>query len=396
MKNLRVLVTNAELKNSLAIVRSLGKKGFYVISAGHNRVCQSFLSKYSKYRYIYTNPRKNAEKFINDLLNFVKKNDCNIILPVGADATVPLALHKEKFLPYVKLPIANYNAVMKAHNKQETMALAKKIGVAIPKTFSPKNEEELEKIAYSIDYPVVIKPRKSSASVGLRYAFSPEDLLEKYKIDIKSNAIFDYTNPLIQEYVPGEIHDVCVLFNNGEMVAGLTQKRIWQYPISGGWGVVNETTDEPHLLELTSKLLKNMKWHGVAQVEFKIDSRNSKPKLIEVNPKFWGTLELSITAGIDFPYLLCKIAMEEEVEPVFEYKKGLKFAWINYGFFGNILQSENFCKKLKEAIDICKTANMDISLEDFLPHLITLFPNFMKALKETIHSSKRLLFSTSS
>ena len=41
-------------------------------------------------------------------------------------------------------------------------------------------------------------------------------------------------------------------------------------------------------------------------IEFRIDSRDGVPKIMEVNPRFWGSLQLSILSGVDFPYLLYK------------------------------------------------------------------------------------------
>ena len=63
-------------------------------------------------------------------------------------------------------------------------------------------------------------------------------------------------------------------------------------------------------------------------VEFKLDTKDGGPKLMEVNGRSWGSLPLSIVAGVDFPYLLHKIVTEGDVEPVFEYKTGVKCRWL--------------------------------------------------------------------
>ena len=379
----KVLVTNAELNNALAIVRSLGRKRIFVGSIGHTKTNPSFLSKYCKEKFISANPIENIEAFVDDLSRISKKNEYGVIIPVSTDSTISLSANIEKF-ENVKIPIADKNAILKAHNKEETLKIAKKIGVPIPETHIPKDVEELKDLSEKMEYPVVIKLRKSAASVGLQFAFSPDELLKKYNMSGEANAIIDYSKPLIQEYIPGYVHDVCVLFNKGEPRAALTQKRLWIYPTTGGWGVVNETTHEPELIELTFKLLKKLKWHGVAQVEFKIDNRDKKPKLMEINPKFWGTLELSIKAGIDFPYLLYKMAIEDDIEEKYDYKTNLKFIRTGYGLFGNILEKKIFMP-LKELYSFHKEgAENDIYMDDLLPNILSNSVGLVKALRDFI------------
>ena len=74
-------------------------------------------------------------------------------------------------------------------------------------------------------------------------------------------------------------------------------------------------------------LLEALRWHGPAQVEFKIDSRNGTARLMEVNGRFWGTLDLSIQAGMNFPLMACKMAIDGDIDPSFEYKIGLQYRW---------------------------------------------------------------------
>ena len=254
------------------------------------------------------------------------------------------------------------------------MEIARDLGIEIPMSFFPKSLKEVKEIAKRVSYPCVIKLRRGSAAKGLKYANSPSELLKLYKNYLSGQGvIFDYSFPIIQEYIPGEVHDVCVLFNKGKPRALLTQRRIKMSPPTGGGGIFNETTDEPELKKLAIKLLKKIRWHGPAQVEFKIDSRDGKPKLMEVNPKFWGTLDLSIQAGIDFPYLACKMAVDGDVEPVFSYKVGLKYRWVFPYEFLYILKTKNKWKAIKEFFKFEPNTKYDIWLSDPLPHIAKIF-----------------------
>ncbi len=85
---------------------------------------------------------------------------------------------------------------------------------------------------------------------------------------------------------------------------------------------------DPELQSIGIRILKKLNWHGVAMVEFKKDAKSGEYKLIEINPKFWGSLGLAIASGVDFPYLASKMCMEGDIEPVYDYDRNLIYRWI--------------------------------------------------------------------
>jgi predicted ATP-grasp superfamily ATP-dependent carboligase len=146
------------------------------------------------------------------------------------------------------------------------------------------------------------------------------------------------------------------------------------FPKSGGGGVVNVTTERPDLVKLARELLEPMDWHGVAQIEFIDGPETDEPKLIEVNPKVWGTTELSIAAGVDFPRYLCKVALGEEVTgKVSDYNTGLHFIWYEGGLLGNLYQSDGIVGPLRDVLDIRRgNCASNIDSTDVLPHVVRL------------------------
>lgn len=147
--------------------------------------------------------------------------------------------------------------------------------------------------------PVVIKSRRSSGGAGVyvKVAFNLGQFIKCYR-DIsflKSVAGIDiFEKPVVQEYIPGKTHDYLGMFNKGVLRACLTRVREVTYPLYAGTGAVNRTTDFNELKELRTKLLTCAGYHGAAQLETKLDPRDGRFKLIEINPKLWGTLDLSI------------------------------------------------------------------------------------------------------
>jgi hypothetical protein len=78
----------------------------------------------------------------------------------------------------------------------------------------------------------------------------------------------------------------------------------------------------------SASLLRQLDMQGPAMVEFKVDSRDGKPKLMEVNGRFWGSLQLAIDAGIDFPLLYTQLIQGVQIDPAFRYRSGVQSRWL--------------------------------------------------------------------
>ncbi len=151
-----------------------------------------------------------------------------------------------------------------------------------------------------------------SDSLAISRNFIPFIISSRLKYE-NSNKALSFA-PIIQEFIPGLIQDACTLSVNGEMVAFLSQIRQRMYPISGGVGAINSTTTNKRLEAAARIILKSLNWSGPAQLEFKFDKRRHIYQLIEMNPKLWGTLDLSIRSGVNFPVLIRNILMDEKFE----------------------------------------------------------------------------------
>ena len=98
-------------------------------------------------------------------------------------------------------------------------------------------------------------------------------------------------------------------------------RRIRERLVMGGPSTCAESVYDSKLLDYGLRVLKNLKWHGVAMVEFKKDSIDGEFKLMEINPKFWGSLDLAIASGVDFPYLLYNMTIRWRYKPCFSLCK---------------------------------------------------------------------------
>lgn len=357
----RVLVLDAQTRNSLAVIRSLGKKGIEVTACEDTKFATAFYSKYCVKRVVYPSPEHDLEYFINYMLNLVKKENYEVIFPITDKTAVPICKYKKEFSEYTIVPLPNYPTLMKARDKAQTLKIAMENNIPCPKTYFVDTSKDVEKIKNKIEYPVIIKPREGHGARGMALCKTEEELILKY------NEIYRvYGSSLIQEYIPyGDEIGVYALFNNSEPRAVCVQKRLRSYPVNGGPSTLRISIKAHELVNISFKLLKAMNWSGVAMVEFRVDPRDNIPKLMEVNPRFWGSLQLSILSGVDYPYLLYKMVTEGDVEPVLDYKDGVKCRWL---LPGDILWFFSAPNKLENLPAFLKFNDVDgydiISLED--------------------------------
>ena len=114
---------------------------------------------------------------------------------------------------------------------------------------------------------------------------------------------------LLQERVVGPGVGIFLLIWDGVLRATFAHRRLREKPPSGGVSVYRESiAADPALVERSRQLLAHFGWQGVAMVEYKVDERTGIPVLMEINGRFWGSLQLAVDAGVDFPRLLIDCA----------------------------------------------------------------------------------------
>jgi len=372
-KNWKVLVTDGDALHSLAITRSLGSKGMRVAVASHRRVFSlSFYSKFCRKRLVYPDPEKKKEEFVKFLLDELKRGGYDILLPVRSTVTPVVAEYKEKLSRYTNFVIPSKESMEAANNKEKTFKFADKIGIPIPRTFYPENLDQVESSAKQLSFPVVVKASHGAGSRGVFYINSKQKLMDFFGDYFSTGEPQKGSRSMVQELIRGFGCGFFSIFDGGEPRAIFMHRRIREYPITGGPSTVAESYYHPRLKELGLKLLRELNWEGVAMVEFKFDQKDKEFKLMEINPKFWGSLNLAIASGVDFPYLFCLQAMNQKYKPVFEYKKGVKFRWLFPGDFMHLLAhcgfSLDFYKDFFDS-NVC----YDISLSDIKPNILELF-----------------------
>jgi predicted ATP-grasp superfamily ATP-dependent carboligase len=341
MTQTNILVINALTRNSLAVAASLKNAGYtiYGIEKQPSGYLSRFISGnifpklYKKVFFYHAHTYENLKIFENEIINTIKAYKIKIVIPTGTKMSLLISKLKPILLNYCLVPVEDYDRMNIFHDKFKTVQMAKKIRIPHPTTILVKDKNNLNSAMDSIQFPAVLKTRKGSGTDGVWYAQTREEMYDNYK-NLNHHGFHndgiecvDRSQPMVQEFIPGELHDVTAFCVRGEAKCLLTQKRLVTAPLSGGGGIVNITTLEPLLKEYAKRFIEETQWDGILEFDFKLDERDGKPKLLEINPKIWGTTWLTITAGYDYPLYLVRQSLGEAYELPEKYTVGLICRW---------------------------------------------------------------------
>jgi predicted ATP-grasp superfamily ATP-dependent carboligase len=136
-------------------------------------------------------------------------------------------------------------------------------------------------------------------------------------------------DPIIQELITGDGIGYEVLYDfEHQLVAAFAHRRLREYPLSGGPSTYCESLHEPRAAEYGRRLLDHLQWTGLAMVEFKMDPRTGDPVLMEINPRPWGSMQLPIRAGVEFPWLAYKLARDGVLEVQPDWEDGVRLRYL--------------------------------------------------------------------
>ena len=325
-----VFVTDGEQRSALAVTRALGRAGIPVTVGESSQPSLAGSSRYCQRHLCYPSPLENPEQFTDFLSYEMRKGNYRLVIPM-TDVTMQLVARIGKAIAPVRAPVPTGEQVLLAQDKKATLMLAQSLGIACPATYMMCEHDRIEEVATRVQYPVVIKPRWSCYQRGARwvqgpvqYAQDANELTRKY-CEIDSQL----PQPMVQETIEGEGRGVFLLLWNGGLKAAFCHRRLREKPPSGGVSVLRESIRlDDDLVAQSLDLLNAIGWQGVAMVEFKLDERDGRPKLMEINGRFWGSLQLAIDAGVNFPLMLYRLANGEDVAPQFDYREGVKTRWL--------------------------------------------------------------------
>jgi predicted ATP-grasp superfamily ATP-dependent carboligase len=255
----------------------------------------------------------------------LRKQPHDVLLPTDDASLAACSAYRAEFERVTRLPIPDAPQLAYGLDKARVMQLAERLGIPHPRTMLPASADDVADLAQRLGTRVLVKPRSSSGGRGIAYLRPEDDATEAWS-RVHTHDPF----PMLQECIgSGPKFDVGVLMDeNSRVVASFVQKELRHFPVRDGLSTMQESVFRPDLVERAVGLLQAIGWFGLAEVEFMEDPESGETMLLEVNPRFWASIQLAVACGVDFPYLLYQLATGQQVRQTHTYTVGRRCRWL--------------------------------------------------------------------
>jgi predicted ATP-grasp superfamily ATP-dependent carboligase len=317
------LVLGADEHTGLATSRNLHREGVRVLGGGLDPQGFGFYSRALTAKFIHPDPEKDRAGFLASVREAALRHSVRAILPSLDTALMALHEGRRSFEGVAPLGIASAPALEIIRDKVKLREMATSLGVEMPRTFVV--EREPESLPADFPLPAIVKQRGSGqlAPRKVIYCGSREEVLSALRLYLDAGYA-----PIVQELVYGYGNSVVTLCVSGEMVQTFQYSKPREYSCRGGIGTLRISQQvNPELGSRSAKLLRALKWDGIAGVEFKIPmSQPERPRMLEINARFVGTIDLARASGINFPYLQYLLTVGEPIpDRQILYRAGVRY-----------------------------------------------------------------------
>ena len=308
------IVTDVHYRMSLALIRDLAQGGVEVITCEQDRCRDSrtspALGALSRYvsRHVWL---PGGTDGLEALLSLCRETglgrDCRpALLPAGAATLALIAENRERFEPLCGLCVPTAEQLDLLNSKPRLAGLAARLGVPLPESMAPG--EDLDRFLDRQGLPCVIKPacgEKLGLTAAARYAVA--STREEAWAAWERFSRLAGEPPVVQGYLPGRALGCSVLARSGQVMAAICHQRVREYPVSGGPSSCCQCVEREDIRTYAARLTAETGLTGLAMFEFKED-RDGAPRLLECNPRVWGTFPLTRVSGSGIPLLWCALA----------------------------------------------------------------------------------------
>lgn len=373
---MRILVTDGHYKHALGAIRLLAAHGHEVIVTAPRRMAMASVSRSTSAR-LRGPAAASGEPFLAHLDGVVKRHRPGMILPVGAAACGLLSQHRDRW-PGVAIVLPEASAMGRALDKRSMLALAADLGIPVPRTAEPADDADLARAGDEVGFPLVIKaPLEGQTGVG--YVDRADDLQAAVQAYRERHGLEPHTMPLLQQRIIGPGFGVFATYQDGRCRRIMAHRRLREFPVTGGESTCCEVVHDEELFATGRRMLDALGWHGVAMVELKRHDADGLAYLMEVNPKLWGSLDLALAAGADFPLDLVRIAAGETLPDLPTPTMPIRLCWPLGNDLRHLMARPGAWRGILR--DWFGGARTNLRPADPLPHLVELATTVGRAVR---------------
>jgi predicted ATP-grasp superfamily ATP-dependent carboligase len=282
----------------------LGRAGHWV-AVGYNRgiFASAALSRYCKLSFEHPVSTDDTNAFADSVVEFARQNTIELIVPITDWTTLPLAHCQARFENICPVVLPSRQSLEWASDKYQTIELARSVGIPVPQTWLIRSPQDVSALP-PLPFPIVVKDRFSVRWVeerpvfgSVEYAYSRESLVQKAQARLEKAG-----DVLVQRFVGGVgIGFSCFALDDGIRLPFQWQRIREVDPRGSGSSSRKSVALDPQIADFSRALITKLRFQGIAMVEYKREAATGDPVLMEVNGRPWGSIQLAIASGIDYP-----------------------------------------------------------------------------------------------
>jgi protein-tyrosine-phosphatase/predicted ATP-grasp superfamily ATP-dependent carboligase len=319
----RVLALGSDTRSFLSVIRSLGRSGLEVHVAWSALNSPSLRSRYVRAVHCIPYYRSDDSRWIDTFNNLLYRYEFDLVIPCDDASLLPLQTHEAQLARRDSIYLLSERAYRITSDKECTYALARELGISLPRQAMLSTSEELHAAVREFAFPVVVKPPRSAESSDPQLRRSVKKIRNSEDLHSLAIPMLAAGPVLVQEHFSGIGVGVETLCRNGEVLVAFQHERVHEPLLGGGSSYRRSVPLNPDLLQATRQVIEATKYTGVCMVEFRYNPKSHKWILIEMNGRFWGSLPLALAAGVDFPRYLYEMLKHDKREFASSYRANI-------------------------------------------------------------------------
>ena len=327
-RRLDVLVLDGQYRQSLATVRSLGCRGIQVAVLNSCADAPAFSSRWCRHKFVCP-ANEGSEEYLAYLMQVLDATGARVVIS-SSDGTIELLRrHRQELEQRTTLALAREPALGIAIDKMQTLDIARRLGLKVPRSVLVSEVSEVQSALREIGLPAIVKPTRSWASNEYQGArLAPRLVTTEGEAGCAVEELTRFGGKtLFQQFLTGRCEAIGFFYAYGEILARFAYWAKRTDPPLGGTDVMRQSIAVPvDTGDLAERLIREIGLEGYSLMEFRRDS-DGYPYLMEINSRLNAGISHAVHAGIDFPYMLYQWANGEKIDAVKSYRVG---GWMRY------------------------------------------------------------------
>lgn len=344
-------VTYGWCRSSYTVLWSLGQKGIPVHVGDASSLAMSRFSRYTRSFTRLPDFFSEPQAYIEALLDALKKTGAGVLLPCHEDTGL-VSRYRDRFPEHIRTAVPTWETYQLAEDKLKVVEYIRRYNGMAPQVYPVQSRQQLEELSQTLTFPLVLKTRSGNSAKGVAIVRNREELKKKFESFLHTFHLPENRWPFLQEFLPGRVVGICALYNQGQCLAWFGEEYLRCKEFGRfGTSTLRRTWEDEAVIQKALSILEALRWHGLVHLDLIEDSEGNF-KIIEINPRPWGAIALSVFAGVDFPWLWYQLSIGNPVcaEPL--VRRQISCRWILGDYLALLNRLQH--RRWKEAAEILR------------------------------------------